>query len=241
MQSEVRRIGSKKAISLLMKRSLLILVCWASAVGAESSAPNIKQVDVTKNTTAAPSAANLSAHETIQNVTTKLIETIEKSRDTYKTNPDQFYKAVEDVMSPAIDFDKITRGVMGKKYYSEATPEQRVRFINTFKNALIQTYAKGLIEFNNHKIEVLPSNENVAGKNKVVVKQKIYGQDAVYPLSYSMGLSDDGKWRLFNVTINGINLGLTFKNQFVQYMKDYKGDLDKVISNWSVAVNTSAS
>jgi phospholipid transport system substrate-binding protein len=238
MQSLVRRIGLISVMSLLVTRSFFILVCWASSVGAESSAPNIQELDVTKN---GSSVKSPSAHETIQNVTTKLIATIETSRDTYKTNPDQFFKSVEDIMSPAIDFDKITRGVMGKKYYSEATPEQRARFITTFKNGLIQTYAKGLVEFNNHKIEVLPPNENVTGKNKVVVKQKIYGQDAIYPVSYSMGLSDDGKWRLFNVTINGINLGLTFKNQFVQYMKDYKGDIEKVISNWSVAVNTTAS
>lgn len=234
MQFAVRKFNSINLVSLM------ILLWWGSSAIAESSTQNAKKLDAAKNATAISSAAALSAHETVQHVTVKLVETIEKSRETYKANPSNFFKAVEDVMSPAIDFDKITRGVMGKKYYSEASPEQRERFITTFKMGLIQTYAKGLIEFNNQKIEVLPPSENVAGKNKVVVRQKIYGQETVYPLSYSMELKEDGKWRLFNVTINGINLGLTFKNQFVQSMKDYKGDLDKVISNWSVAVNTSA-
>ena len=231
MQFLLRNSGPIKATALLITKSLFIALCWISLVNGEEPATQSAK----KST-----SATLSAHETVQDVTTKLLVTIEQSRETYKTNPDAFYKAVEDVMAPAIDFDKITRGVMGKKYYSDATAEQRQQFITTFKNGLIQTYAKGLIEFANQKIEVLPPNGSVAGKDKVVVMQKIYGKDAVYPLSYSMGLSGDGKWRLFNLTINGINLGLTFKNQFVQSMKDNKGDLNKVISTWSVNVDTTA-
>ncbi len=183
----------------------------------------------------------ITAHETIQQVTDKLVKAINQSKASFKQDPDSFYKVVEGVMSPAINFKKITRGVMGKKYYNAASGAQRERFIDTFKEALIQTYAKGLIEFDNQKIAVVPPTTDTTGKKKVVVRQKIYGADAVYPLSYSMSLNKDGKWQLYNVTINGVNLGMTFRNQFAQAMKDHRGDIDKVIANWSVKAAASAS
>jgi phospholipid transport system substrate-binding protein len=36
-----------------------------------------------------------------------------------------------------------------------------------------------------------------------------------------------------NVIVNGINLGLTFRNQFDQSMRDNNRDYDAVIRNWS--------
>jgi phospholipid transport system substrate-binding protein len=36
-----------------------------------------------------------------------------------------------------------------------------------------------------------------------------------------------------NVIVNGINLGLTFRNQFDQAMRDNSRDYDAVIDGWS--------
>jgi len=41
-----------------------------------------------------------------------------------------------------------------------------------------------------------------------------------------------GEWKLLNVTLDGINLGSTFRSQFAQAMKK-AGDVESVIVNWS--------
>jgi phospholipid transport system substrate-binding protein len=48
-----------------------------------------------------------------------------------------------------------------------------------------------------------------------------------------MNLTRDGSWRVTNLVINGINLGKIFRNQFIQRAKQFGGDIDKVIDNWS--------
>lgn len=70
------------------------------------------------------------------------------------------------------------------------------------------------------------------GKRKVSVKQEIRSVDGNYPLEYSMGLSKSGQWKVINVIINGINLGKTFRNQFVQAAQKNGGDIDAVIAGW---------
>jgi phospholipid transport system substrate-binding protein len=50
-----------------------------------------------------------------------------------------------------------------------------------------------------------------------------------------MALGSDGEWRVRNIIVNGVNMGLTYRNQFAGAMKDpvNGGSLDKVIDGWS--------
>ena len=57
----------------------------------------------------------------------------------------------------------------------------------------------------------------------------------VYSIIYRMRLNDEENWQLINVTLEGINLGRTFRNQFQQAAAKYDGDINAVISNWYVA------
>ena len=64
----------------------------------------------------------------------------------------------------------------------------------------------------------------------------------VYPLLYEMGLGKDDVWRMRNITINGVNIGLTYRSQFASAATDsrYGGDLNKVIDAWANVVQSNA-
>ena len=70
------------------------------------------------------------------------------------------------------------------------------------------------------------------GQRRVTVKQEIRSSDNVYPLEYSLARKKSGEWMVINVVINGINLGKTFRNQFVQSAQRSAGDIDQVIGGW---------
>ena len=52
-----------------------------------------------------------------------------------------------------------------------------------------------------------------------------------------MYLNKQGQWKLINIVINGVNLGLTFRNQFRALAEEFDGDIDKVILNWTSDAN----
>ncbi|MEM8769011.1 MAG: ABC transporter substrate-binding protein, partial [Pseudomonadota bacterium] len=66
------------------------------------------------------------------------------------------------------------------------------------------------------------------------VKQEIRSEGDVYPVIYSMAKSEEAGWQVRNIIINGINMGLTYRNQFASAVKDpaYGGDMDKAIDGW---------
>lgn len=146
----------------------------------------------------------------------------------------EYYQRIASTLDPVVDFNWISLNVMGE-YRKKATTEQREQFMQVFKQGLVETYGRGLLTYSNQKIVVFPLDEADKGKRKVVINQEIRGESQSYPLQYSMGLNRDGNWKVVNVIINGINLGSTFRSQFVQAAAKYNGDLDKVIANWTVS------
>lgn len=144
---------------------------------------------------------------------------------------DCFFEEIDATLSNVVDFNWIARNVMGG-YGKSASADQRAAFAKTFHAGLVETYGRGLLSYSDQEITVLPGVKDYTEKRKVSVRQEIRGADGNYPLEYSMGLNKSGQWRIINVVINGINLGKTFRNQFVQAAQKNGGDIDAVIANW---------
>lgn len=195
--------------------------------------------------TALASSAQQDPHQLVEVVTETVLEDIARYRDALDEAADRaekeqlinrFFDALTATLEPVVDFRWIALNVMGS-YRQEATPEQKKRFSEVFTRGLVETYGRGLLSYSDQKIVVQPPDEDIDGKRRVSVVQEIKGEDATYPLIYSMGLNRNGEWKVVNVIINGINLGSTFRNQFAQAYQQHDGNLDKVIENWAYNSN----
>ncbi|QEA40211.1 ABC transporter substrate-binding protein [Pistricoccus aurantiacus] len=163
-----------------------------------------------------------------------LMSKIEGRKDYFKNNPDELEAVVDDSLENIADFRYIGASVMGR-YFKNASPAQRSRFADVFRQTLIDTYAKGLVTFDYQDIRVL-DNQSSRYEDQASVDMEVVASDGkIYPVSYSLRLGD-GEWKVVNVIVNGINLGLTFRNQFDQAMRNQNRDYDAVIDNWAPEV-----
>ena len=185
--------------------------------------------------------AKRAPHQLVEQVTESLLQDISTYRESLKETGDkkkrealldQFYQEIMATLKPVVDFNWVALNVMGP-YRKEASSEQKEKFQEVFARGLVETYGRGLLTYSNEKIVTHPLQEEVGDKRRVTVRQEIRGKDQSYPLLYSMGLNRQGEWKVLHVIINGINLGETFRNQFVQAAKTYDGDIDRVIANWT--------
>ncbi len=177
-----------------------------------------------------------SAFETVQTATDQLLRKLVEIGPLYETDRESFFREVDASLAPFIDFEGFSRGVMAK-YYRRASPEQKARFSESFRIALIRTYAKALVEFDNQEIIVKGSKENPKKPGKARVSLEVHGKNGtVYPVEYSL-VNLDGQWKLRNVVIDGINIGLQFRSQFASYMARYNNSIDEVIEHWNVDVS----
>lgn len=164
-----------------------------------------------------------------------LMADLEGRKDYYANNLGELEALVDRNLDQVADFRYIGASVMGS-YFRNATPEQRSRFADVFRQTLIDTYTRGLVTFDYDELRVLDAQQTQRYDDQASVAMEVVANNGqVYPVSYSLRLSD-GEWRVVNVIVNGINLGLTFRNQFDQAMRDNNRDYDAVINGWSPEV-----
>lgn len=177
-------------------------------------------------------AADQRPEQMIRGSIDDLMTRIEGREAYFVDHLDELEAIVDDSLDDVADFRYIGASVMGR-YFGNATPQQRSRFVETFRKTLIDTYAKGLVTFDYREIRVLDGQQASRYEDQASVAMEVVANDGtVYPVSYSLRLND-GQWKVVNVIVNGINLGLTFRNQFDQAMRDTNRDYDAVIDGWS--------
>ncbi|SDN21026.1 phospholipid transport system substrate-binding protein [Vreelandella arcis] len=181
------------------------------------------------------SAQSASPEAIIRDNINEFMEQLEGREAYYEDNIDELKQKVDESLEEVADFRYIGASVMGI-YFRNASPEQRSRFVDVFRKTLIDTYARGLVTFDYEDIRVLDDQRPQREEDRASVAMEVIGTNGdVYPVNYSLRLSD-GEWRVVNVIVNGINLGLTFRNQFDQAMRDNNRDYDAVIEGWSPEV-----
>ena len=185
--------------------------------------------------------ATQDATEFVQQTLDRLLTRVTLEKDRVRDNPAIVYSAVNEILAPYFDTNRIARGVMSR-YYRKASKEQKIRFRDKFERSLMQQYAAALSAYDatDQRIEVLPGTKSFMDRKKVLVKLRVVSNSGTIPMTYSLVRQKKGGWKIKNVIINGINLGLTLRNQFKQLMLVNAGDLDQTINSWGTAGNVAA-
>lgn len=174
-------------------------------------------------------------YEKIEKITQELIGIISLHQKDYPKNEKQYFDAISDLLINTVDFNYIAIKVMGQ-YRANITKQQRLLFTEKFRQGLIETYGRGLINYGNQQIVLINRSPLKKGQKTLIVQQEIISSGNKFPLRYSMARKKTGEWMVINMTISGINLRDIFRNQFAQSVQQMSGDFDAVISGWATKV-----
>jgi len=171
-------------------------------------------------------------YQKIESVSQQLVEIIAAHQKEYPKNEMQYFDAISNLMNGLVDFRYIAKKVMGP-YRTMATQQQIALFAQIFRQGLIETYSRGLLNYKNQKIVLVEQKPLKNGQRKVVIKQEIRSSGNVFPLEYFMARKKTGEWMVINMSLSGINLRDIFRNQFLQAAQKSSGDIDTVIAGWT--------
>ena len=161
----------------------------------------------------------------------KMVKVLTENSSLFETDRVLYENKIKEIFEPMIDFRRVAASVMGKKYYLLATKEERAEFVLIFRDSLLDTYAETLAQWGDSTITTeFPKNKEELSKN-VEVKQTLDTGTSKYPISYKLRKSKDG-WKIVNIIINGVNLGLTFRNQFQALAVSHNENISDTLRNW---------
>ena len=132
----------------------------------------------------------------------EVIAVIKQKREELEQDPALVYELVHEYILPHLDEVTIAKLALGKNWRA-ASREQKIEFINEFRNLLIRTYGKSLSEFSDQEINYFPVKLQ-QGKDKVVVKSEVHQPGGPSkPVSYRLRIKDDA-WKEYYLTIYGV-------------------------------------
>ena len=163
----------------------------------------------------------------------KMADVLIKNVELFEEDRPLYEDKIKEIFEPMIDFRRVAFSVMGKKYYLMATEDQRAEFVLIFKDSLLDNYASTLAKWGDSSITtVFPEENQLDFEKNVEVKQILDTGTSKYPVSYKLRKNKDG-WKIVNIIINGLNLGLTLRNQFQALAISSDEDIEITIKNWN--------
>ena len=148
----------------------------------------------------------------------------------YEEKPDEFKEKLKNIWEPMVDVGLVSRLILSKAY-GTATKEQILLFQTRTKKLLLDTYITALLEFEDYELET--SRNIKENKNKTLeVEINFFSASDSFKAKFTLYKNKQGDLKIINIIIDGINLGLTFRNQFQDNLKNENYDLDKAIETW---------
>ncbi|AMO58037.1 hypothetical protein GZ77_20100 [Endozoicomonas montiporae] len=174
----------------------------------------------------------------VEKITRNLLDLYDKNEEKYRKDREGFVQEVDRMLSPVVAFDQIARYVMGK--YTRRSPGQVDKFETTFKDSLLRFYSNALLALDDtsltiESVDKTPEKqlkEYIAGDiSRIPVKMSVRTSTRSVDIFYSM-VHTDGRWKLRNITIDGINIAKQFQTQFADAVDRY-GKVETVVANWA--------
>lgn len=189
-----------------MKRQLWI-VCAVLLLGASSVAGAGEATDLVKKTSE------------------RLLTALERKRSQIDANPKIIYSLVDRILAPHFDFERITRGAVGK-HWRQASSKQKGALTDEFQQVLVRTYAMSLMKYSGEEIRYLPERSG-SRKGTVTVSTQVRDRGAPpIPIDYSL-YKKGSKWLVYDIKIDGVSLVSNYRSSFAAQVRS--GGIDGLI------------
>jgi len=157
-------------------------------------------------------AASEDASALVKRTAERMLSALEARRADVNRDPALIYGMIDQILAPHFDFKKITQGALGQ-HWRAATPAQQQALMDGFKQVLVRTYARSLLNYSGEEIRYLPVKPT--GKdNTVIVPTEVRAPGSTpIPIDYRM-YNSGGGWKVFDVIVNNASLVSNYRSSF---------------------------
>ncbi len=124
--------------------------------------------------------------------------------------PTQVPSAIRQVANDMFDFKEMARRALGQ-HWLQRTQAEREEFASLFADLLERSYASKIEQYGGEKISY--GGETIDGEQATVRTTVLSKQGNGIPVDYRM-LLEAGRWRVCDVTIEGVSLVTNYRTQF---------------------------
>jgi phospholipid transport system substrate-binding protein len=163
-----------------------------------------------------------------------VIYAIRRDRERYENNDEEVYKLVKRKIMPHVDVRKMSKIVLGR-YWRRMTIEQQTEFMYLFETITTRSYAVYILEYKDsyslHFNRTIYQNNRASAVVHMILKLEQNREvDTRFALYQSPVSIEEGRWKIFNLSIEGINFGMVYRSTYSSVIRQsgIPGLLDKM-------------
>lgn len=150
----------------------------------------------------------------LEEVTQQISAEILANKDKIKADADYAKGLIETYLLPEVDTEYMAKRILGREYWTKSTEEQRNTFIDQFISLLLNSYAKGLANYDGQPITYEDTQYSTSGNTANVRSIIIPQEGEPILIDYRLKLGADDKWLVTDVIIEGVSMAKSYATQY---------------------------
>ena len=114
------------------------------------------------------------------------------------------------IIADNFDFQAMSQSILAQRWRS-ASPAQQRQFVEFFSQYIEATYRQKIEQYTGQRIEY--TDEKVRG-DRAAVNSIIHTGNTEIPVGYFLRRGNDGRWRAFDVAIEGVSLVSNYRDTY---------------------------
>lgn len=151
--------------------------------------------------------------ELVEGAINRVLETLRADQARAEADPDFVLEVIEDEILPLVDVEGMARLILAR-HWRDATPEQRSRFTEAFRNTLLNAYGVRLADYLDRRVVVIPRRSRQDDRMAVVATEIEVGRGQPNIVVNYRLRPVDGEWRVFDVEAEGLSFVGNFRTSF---------------------------
>jgi phospholipid transport system substrate-binding protein len=152
--------------------------------------------------------------ETIRTHVNGVIEILRDPAMQKETEQDAKKKRIESIADDMFDFIELAKRTLGREW-NGLNREQRQEFVTLYREILEKAYMDRILAYRDER--VVFDREIMLADGKAEVQSRIITTSANIPIFYRV-TEVDGKWRVYDVIIEGVSLIKNYRTQFSEIL-----------------------
>ena len=153
----------------------------------------------------------------LERTSAQVLKILRDDHELLQKEPARVYMLVDDYIVPHLDDVTMAKLALGKNW-KKASNQQKLVFIDEFRNLLVRTYSKSLLEFKDQTINYFPLRTAAEERKTMVRAEVIQPGGPSIPLAYRMRVKNNA-WKVYDISVDGVSLVTSYRGTFTQEVR----------------------
>jgi phospholipid transport system substrate-binding protein len=161
----------------------------------------------------------------IKDISNQMLHELDKHLGNLKNNDKLVYGLVDRIIVPHFDLTSMSRSVVGRDHWQQASSNTQQQFTKEFTHYVIRTYSSAIQSYDGETIKFFPIRGEITDRVQIDSDLLLKNGPPIQ-MQYRL-IEQGGRWLIYDFSVDGVSVIKNYNSQFTGTLR--QGGLDKLV------------